>query len=617
MNFRQVQDLAQIMMENDSDRDLMIEDMDAMWESRWELPDKLTMDWMHKVVSTDPHDAIRAGTRVLSSVSPRIRMAPLGPNDKDTVSRVERALSWHFKNASKRRRASILRDVVLSSLLYDEVVAQVVYLPHQIKQLKAFEGDTTRAKAAERYGPFSIIVHNPVDVNVRYSDYMPEAVLLHKIIPLRELVAFWGKRADKLEKKLDALEDAQEPYVTLYDYTDLDDRVVWAVPSPNKRMAGPDAGGASMLLKEEHKLGFLPWVARVGGTSLFGSGSMQRVPLLWSLHKSKQWATQNIAETLMISEIIAYAAAPRLKTTTFSGEGVEVDYGDAGRHVDIRPGEDVEAMLPPVLDENLALVSDRIQSRIAKSTVPNVLQTGDFPSGTAFATLNLATQSGIKSLSPYKELAELACADIFTQMLYWINKSGDSVISFYEDKNSIEQLVVTKDDFDVNNIYLEVELTADVPTDRMARINGAAMANEAGFISKESGSEEIGITDPGAEREQIRTEMNEDTEHQILILKRMEEVKREEQLKTNEAMFQQQMKQQQAMQPPGPDQGSAAAGLRNPATQQQFAQQRGYANAGGQGFSPNQGGNPPAMANPNGTRESMRGTSFTGDALVE
>ena len=112
--------------------------MDNMWFSLWDLPMKPT-GYIHKVVSTDPHDAIRSGTRVLSGGDPRITLQPLGtlPEDRETANGIERALKWHFKNASQRRRATTVSDFVLSALLYDEVIAQVVYIPWQIKQAKA------------------------------------------------------------------------------------------------------------------------------------------------------------------------------------------------------------------------------------------------------------------------------------------------------------------------------------------------------------------------------------------------------------------------------------------------------------------------------------------------
>ncbi|MDH5508645.1 MAG: hypothetical protein OEZ02_15595, partial [Anaerolineae bacterium] len=313
------QTLAQEMVQADYERDQMLRAMDDMWHNRWSLPKNVAdLKWIHKVVSTDPHDALRAGTRVLSSVEPRIKLHPLGPNDETRANtdKIERALGWHFKNASRRRRASVLRDIVLSALLYDEVVAQVVYLPHQVEAMRAFEGDTRRLEAAQRYGPYSIIVRNPRQVHVRYSDWMPEAVLLKKVLRSDEVVDFWGKKAAKLKTHLNRKENRQMDYVTLYDYMDLDHRVVWAVPQQGagalSAPLGEGEGGAVQILREKHDLGFLPWVAKVGGTTLEDGGAHQRIPLLYSVYKAGQWDTQNIVETLMTSEVIAYAAAPRL-----------------------------------------------------------------------------------------------------------------------------------------------------------------------------------------------------------------------------------------------------------------------------------------------------------------
>jgi hypothetical protein len=176
------------------------------------------------------------------------------------------------------------------------------------------------------------------------------------------------------------------------------------------------------ILREEHGLGFLPWAAKVGATTLAENGS-QRIPLLYSLWAAGIWETQNIVETLMTSEVIAYAAAPRMKVAGPS-DSVEVDYGEPGRVVHVPPGHTLDAMNPPVLDESLATIAQRVSERIGKSTVPRVLQTGDFPASTAFATLNLATQSGIKALAPYKELAEDALAEVFTLMLSWLQQDG-------------------------------------------------------------------------------------------------------------------------------------------------------------------------------------------------
>ncbi|MCW5887937.1 MAG: hypothetical protein KIT07_07400, partial [Anaerolineales bacterium] len=512
------QTIASHMIAADRERDEMLRAMDAMWHNRWQLPPPLqAVGWVHKVVSTDPHDAVRAGTRVLSSVAPRITVQPLGGRSaRSQAERIERALAWHFRNASRRRRASVLRDVVLSALLYDEVVAQVVYLPAQ-QQAAQWLGAGAPHAAAQRFGPFAIIVRNPQDVHVRYSDWMPEAVLLKQLMPLDEALAFWGQAlASQLKQARPAgrggpvRKSAAFTHVSVYDYMDTQQRTVWAVPQSDASALADPGGtpeaGARLILQEEHGLGFLPWAAKVGGTTLH-RGSHQRIPLLASIYQSRQWDTQNIVETLLASEVIAYAAAPRLKVEGPSAE-VDVDYGEPGRIVHVPPGHQLNPLAAPGLDESLARIAERVAERMGKSTVPRVLQTADFPLGAAFATLNLATQSGIKSLTPYKELAQDALAEVFQLMLNWVQHSQQPLEAHISQRGRSETITLDPRKLDLSQVLIDVELTADVPTDRMARINAASMAVRDLGYSRERALEQIGETDAKevmaqAEQEQL------------------------------------------------------------------------------------------------------------------
>lgn len=507
------QQIADEMVRRDQGRDRMLAAMDQMWRGEWELPNSISsLRWVHKVVSTDPHDALRAGTRVLSSASPRISVQSMGPNEASRVQadKLERALGWQLKQASRRRRASVLRDVVFSALLYDEVVAQVVYLPHQIKALKTFKGDTRRLEAAKKFGPFAVLVRNPRQVHVRYSDWMPEAVVMKRVMPLQEALDFWGKKAGKLRRSLNGKEMSEMNYVTVYDYMDVEHRVVWALPQESGGMTmsplGSELNGGVEILREAHGLGFLPWVARVGGTTLAEEAEHQRVPLLYSVYQAGQWETQNILETLLTSEVIAYAASPRLKVEG-PGDGVEVDYGEPGRMAYVAPGHTLTQLNPPGLDSSLEAIAERMGARIGKSTVPRVLQTGDFPSGTAYATLNLATQSGIKSLNPYKELAEESLSDILMQMLAWVKEENAPLEGFGTGRDAVgKHFTIQPGTFEVKDLFVEVELTPDVPTDRMARINAASMAvRELGY-SKRRALEQVGEGDPDVIRDEARRE---------------------------------------------------------------------------------------------------------------
>ena len=592
------QTIAQEMIAADQRRDAMLRAMDDMWQARWALPPAVAgLKWIHKVVSSDPHDAVRAGARVLSSVAPRLTVHPLGAGEagRARAEQIERALAWNFRNASRRRQASVLRDVVLSALLYDEVVAQVVYLPAQVEAMKQFKNESARLQAANRFGPFAIIVRNPQQVHVRYSDWMPEAVLMKKVITVQQAVEFWGERAAILGRPRKARRSrgagvqgrkAAEPtHCTVYDYMDLEQRAVWAIPQTDGGSLAEPEGDAVEILREEHGLGFLPWAAKVGGTTLAEGGSAgggsQRIPLLYSIWAAGQWDTQNIVETLMTSEVIAYAAAPRMKVEGPS-DAVEVDYGEPGRVVHVPPGHTLDAMNPPGLDQSLAEIARRVGDRISKSTVPRVLQTGDFPAATAFATLNLATQSGIKALAPYKELAEDALAEIFTLMLNWLGHSAQPLEAVDGRRGRGEKISVAAGE--LSNLVVDVELTADVPTDRMARINAASMAVRDLGYSRERALEQIGETDAREVMRQAAAEELEAVELEIEKQRMLAQAKGSSASRSCEE--------------------GAFARRSNPYDGERLNTERDR--SAGDGFNPAAGGTPPVVANPDAVAEANR-----------
>src|SRR3972149_3387823 len=191
--FAKVKKIAQNMIDADVNRDRLFAKCDEMFKSQWSLPYPLSgIDYIHKVVSTDPHDVIRAGTRVLATLDPGVKLQPLTEDDqgKAQANRIERALKWHLYNASRRRRASIIRDVVISSLRY-----------------------------AEPFGPYAVIMYNPRHVHTRYSDLMPEAVLYNSVVPIDEVIDSWGDLAKEVKAKRD---EDEARHVTGYDYTALE-----------------------------------------------------------------------------------------------------------------------------------------------------------------------------------------------------------------------------------------------------------------------------------------------------------------------------------------------------------------------------------------------------------
>jgi hypothetical protein len=547
-----IKDRAVDMIRADEHNTKMFQAMWDMWNMNWTMPPNLTQHkYIRKQVAPDPHDAIRVGTQVLASVMPTPSINSLVPTvqTREKFDKLERAISWLFRIACQRK-GNPLADIVRHALLFDRVAVQVVYLPNQMDVTKVFQGEKHREEYALRYGPFAIVVRDPRNVHAEWSEFMPERVLYKYVAPVHEVISFWGEKASKLKnKKANEKYDGYE-YVTVYDYHDLEQRRVWAILQNNDmRLANPTDGDTAIILSEKNKLDFLPWVVRDGGEQLD--------PILLPVWKTNLWEDMNLYETLMSSEIIAYSAAPKIIKESFNPDSITVDYGQVGASIDHQPGESVTPFLPPQIDINISSLLDRLQGRMAKSTVPNVIQSVDFPAEWAYATLNLAVQSGIKVLTPARELSQRVLSDVFRQMFYWIDYSGDTVVAYPTRqqieqpepiegalgipppillRNQVEQVEISPDDFDVKHMYIDVELEVDIPSDKMGRVNAAATLNERLWYTKRQALEDVGVPDPGAMIDEWEEERRRESDLNIELMENQERamtdvlVEREEKL---------------------------------------------------------------------------------------
>src|SRR3990172_5534347 len=141
---------AKEMIENDAGLRKSQKAMDRMSHLEYTLPEPLSnLEWVRKIVSTAPFEALRGSTRALSALEERIRIDPItvagGDMGADSLRAKERAnewekvLKWQMGLASTRR--PIFRaDVVRSALLYDEIVGQVIHLPTQINTIDKIGG---------------------------------------------------------------------------------------------------------------------------------------------------------------------------------------------------------------------------------------------------------------------------------------------------------------------------------------------------------------------------------------------------------------------------------------------------------------------------------------------
>jgi len=590
-------DLAEEMIKADKARDAANISYDAMDHNDWEIPSELkTIQWVRPNVDTGPSTDIAAGVRVLSALQENITIQPLASNTptKRKVNEWERSLEWLMAQANRRRQGTVRQSVVKSAIKYDEVVAQVIDLDYQIGEKDRFKGSTAREKAARRhYGRFVVVTYHPNDVHVRYSNLMPEAVLLCQKRKAQEVKDEWGQRVyrkyslnDWAEKNLD---------VVYYDYCDYENHVIWC--------SVENEGAKVEIVNGEHKLPWLPWVCRVGGDTMEHDAQHRRRPMLYGDYTSGNWENSNVIRTINMSDVIRKMVAQRGKEegpTPIESRTTQVDYGPDAVNptIQVTPGNTYTPIPPPPIDAAALQIQDRLAAERSQGTLSSILKGGELPAGTSFAALNLGTLIATGALKPAKELAEAALADVYSHFMYWANHTQNSIEGMGKDG---AQYTIEWDEFDPENLYINCELKPDVALDRQQRANVAMGLIQAGLMSKEQAIEYMGENDPQAILDQIDIERLWDNRIQIMIQREQMQVQMEAQ--------QISMQQQQQAEAQAADEAAMAQ-----FTQAMAAQQGQMAGApGGQMFDASQGGLPSQMGAPGATREGVTGQDMLGN----
>ena len=480
----------------------MFKALDAYRHGEWSLDEELLeIDWIHE--SRDPIFAQQSDSakHILSDVSPSISLLPYNPGGEgtDLADKHEKGLRWLLDSASRRRQATIVQDVVSSSVDYAEVTAQVMYIPQQIKDVAAAGGNTQRYEAMLRRGPFAIIMHNPKTVYCRYSDLGPEEVVLDTEDDPHNIIDLYGTKANKIKKWLKNTKGKGPGNVRLKNYFSYDYHAVWVELG--------EGGEMIEILREKWLWPFLGWVCRYGGTSLEEKGHFQRKPLMANMYHFDLYDDINRVRTLRFSEMIRGASEPRdiFTSDTRKTPDIDASSGDLTTHIDTE-----EALIPRsprVPDPSMSELYAELRSDVQKSMLSELLLGGDVPAGAAFASIDLVTNSALKVLRASQSLAQNAVADILETMLLYIHYDNSEVISYGTGKiDRGDEYLIRGEDIVPKNLYITVKLEADLPTDFQARTVTARAQIDAGINSRVGAMEDIGLKNATEVEEEIAQE---------------------------------------------------------------------------------------------------------------
>lgn len=599
----------------------MMQKIREMLDGDFELED--APGWWRDQPSSEPFDGWRDAVDLFSPLIPKLKMTPYSgeAEDRQKADRIEQALMWQAKR-TMNRAGDPHKAMVEDAFAYGRVAAQLVYLPYWKDSMKVFGGNEKRQKLAMRNGDYVVIRKDPRTVFPHHSDYMLEGVLSATLKTVKEVIDFWGPELAKpLVERVSRNENFQ--WCIEYDYWDLDQRAVF-VNMAETNMIDPYTVTGTMLFNEKNELPFLPWVISDLGNPL--------QPLLYPIYKFDYWKSMCIMESALISQVIGLINYPRAYVK--NGK-VHIDTNDLGNVAEIEGPLAEFGPMPPIgLDPALNEAIMQMKGRVGKSTISHSVQTGDFGSGAAYASIRELIDLQTRKLNNGKRILEKQWTELFKQMLYWIDYTGNTLTGYGErlEGKQIrvipgEKIETEKDiSFDVNNLFFEVEMMPDVPEDMVQRQNAGNMHKQLGGSTK-TALEIVGITDTEKEIQERRREELEEAQHQanieLMNARRMREFEMETEVM--KAQMAQAMQAQQQPQPgpgmgggipqaipmpgmqPGmePGTGPESAMLSPEMLRQAPASGAGFENMGGPGFDPAMGGSPPILGDQTGTRETQ------------
>jgi hypothetical protein len=407
-----------------------------------------------------------------------------------------------FEHNDRRRKSAMLRDMLYSIFLFDEICVKIA----DLRLGKTWEQQPASYKTRS---PFASKVCLPMTVHCEWDEYGLAAVLHRYKRSVREVAAQYGTARELLQSDPDG-------NVEFCEWWTRDQTAKWisSVVHGSDEIVTYDSGrvDADIVVEplRENTLGFVPFVVRTGrGAQLFENEAEQVTPLLYGGWKSNLFYRANLF--LSVAATLAFGMANKkwIYKSETGEKTVDIDFSDMGT-IPAKNDESIEPLDVTIPAELMQMLQE-LTARSQQATL-SAVAAGHVPQGvSAAAAINLLVQGSKLTIVPAQNAVGEAYA-LMTQMLFdYIKAYGESDLKVWV-RDGVKPLAAEQipDWLDI-----KVTLAADLPQDKALLYNIAMQAWKGGFISKESGWDLIGIEDKVKEAERIARETAETTPEEI------------------------------------------------------------------------------------------------------
>jgi hypothetical protein len=635
MKIREVADVVTQMLSDDKSRMDLYAKIDDAVNCVFE-PDAAVkaLPWVRNrhYALTDLADARDTGVRTFATLMPRVEIAPLNDEqaEYERTDMAEQAWQWEIERMNRIGTKSIHEQIMEDAMSYHAVALQTEYLPYKLKGAPK----DNRIKALMRSRCFNWIRHHPGTVHYRQSDYGLESVAKVHPYSVQTLIDNFGRDNEGIQKILSKHPNAKPAELlkmqyVLIDYMDWENRVQFVTEKPMTSVPSVIGSSDIVFRNEKHGLPFIPWV-------IIDKGS----PIWRAVLESGLWDNLQYMNLIRFAKAIEQSTRSTMVIKTPDGtlKNVWMDFTNPSNPIVTQlDGTVIDNIQPTPIDPQLEAIFQEMGAKNSSSTVSTVLRDASRFANTPFSSMNQMINLAMSQLSKAKNTAGDAEAGAIFQGFQWIHHSGIPFSAYRatskdskKDDSSYNgrggQIIIdprkapTEKEiekmsekrlslldktvyYDLDALYIKVELQSNNTTDEQTRLNVNINAIDKLGMSRQQAFERMGWDNYKLVSAQAAQEQLEQAELQKeiqLIMMQVEQKKMEMQMQMQQAQMQmEQQAQQQAMmqQQDLQNQQNAMMAQQAPAMQ---------------GMDMRSGMNPAAMQAPGMTREQITGQAVNG-----
>jgi hypothetical protein len=426
-------------------------------------------------------------------------------NPTEIGETLEGVVRKSLQDNDQRRKSPLLRDFLVSTFVFDEIVAKVA----DMRMSPQWDKQPARLK---RMSPFKINACLPMTVHAEWDDFGLAGVLHRYKRSLREVQRDYGNVSELVK----TFEGDPEGNVIFCEWWTRDEMCQWIEKSGVKHTEKQEYGEKTendLLITplKPHDYGFVPYVIATGsGSGMFDGTEEQIAPLLYGGWKSNTFYRSNLF--LSIAASLAFAESnPKWVYGSETGEKTFDLNFNFPEVIPTKTGETVDRLEVGV-NEDVYKMLQEFTSRSERTTISTVAA-GQVPAGvSAAAAINLLVQGTKLTIVPAQNAVGKVYSGIAHMLFDYIKAYGESDV-----KIMLRQSVQAIDPAKIPDwVDVKVTLRADLPQDKALLYNVAVNAWKQGFISRETGWDIVGIEDKVKEQERIDTEIRDATPEEMM-----------------------------------------------------------------------------------------------------